>query len=1133
MAKLFAKGSSYFGLLTNYFKLASDYAQKAMDAQSKLHLPSNSQATIVVNRTTKTVNGKEQERVEKSEADNTNLNENRTKFSNYRTAVNNVKKIDIKGLKKKIDEFKREAEEISKCFDEFNEYVKEESKVEKIVNRLNKAAAKLGIKGKFSVGEDGEFKTVLFTYVDPNGESHTMTVAELVNAFYTTLNVNLSFQVQAGETAEENGETGVSVEEQAEAAGAADLIENTAERTGSYGLNTPEKVKQAIATTHPEIAEELGEDAKVEDYLKKYAEGLYGQDVVLETGAAFGSLAWIYSSIVDSDAYDLTGYINGKEDPFEAALGIEPEEQPIIPDNSGNRYAPETPAEDVNPSPGGGNRGNNNDDQSVLGEQDPGSATGLGGDSTGDTGTGSTDFGGGTDVPTMGTGTGTGAGTTGGGTRTPINDLITYDDIVDGYIGGSTTGGTGIVGGDVNAISFDVGKDYDALALEQYNNSSAEIKAAGVLAVVTEANSLFDNDSAALSSKLLGMGYTDAEVAEIMQDRDLTVQAFTQNAKNEELARTSKELAEKDGDSEYVSKYGKKKSINKLRNGGEDDEETIAARQKLDDSVDSYKNAVDEANAALEKAKTLKGELESMTKEYGEDYTKWTDEQYEKYNEIANKYNDAVADARTKVEAVETAKNSYEDAKTGYNSLFENDGNDGGGSIPTTGNPLGEEPVSTEPSNPEPVDGHSLPNNDPLAELGVDSNAQSASVNTTAGSAGGESVGTSETVLESQPAAIEPVDDGKLPFEDALSKSVDAGANAISGIGEEPEIPAGVIESAGTTGIEVDNSVVEPGPVDINVDTTAPVINTTNDNAIGDRGIAISSGISNIVDTMKPGMSSKVSGELISIGAALALKTANTLINGGKKRVVINYDELAIYKYEKVDKKVRDNFDNNIINETNNLFANNKEELVKKLVGYGYTESDANRISENLDLAKEAMLDGGRRSQLAMFAKALAKEDGYDDYNSTYTLGRSISDLNNGTTAALRADLSGDEMYDEFREQYFGMERKFADFANNANRDLELLNESKDKFNKFIEEHGNDSGKWSNEEYKDYETLNTANVNAQQVFDESNKKFEDIQNAFNEMRLDYIKEKSKRLKARNIDPTNIKQLMQEPVSDGV
>ncbi len=1126
MAKLIGRGAEYFDRAVKYLNLASEAAQNAIDDQAKLHMPIETQPKIPYKVKYKTVEGKQvEDGYYYKEADNSNST-NIEKFRSYKSAVREIRGLDLKAKRKEIEGFIKDLQMIAKAFEEFDDYVIEESKIEKIVNRLNKSAARLGIHGKFSVGEDGEFKTVMFTYVDADGKKHTMSVAELVNAFYTTLNVNLSFQVQAGEAAEQNGETTVSVDDQAAAAAAAGLVEDTAERTGSYGVTTPEQIKEAIARTHPEIAEELGNDATVDDYLKRYAEGVYGKEYILETGAAFGSLAWIYSSIMDSDAYDLTGYINGKEEPFENALGVEPEEQPVVPTNSGNRYTPDKADEIVDSSDSGSNSGDHggNNDQSVLGEQDSTLDPSYD-DTFGDTSAGSSDYyGGGTDIPS------TGGGSNPGGTRTPINDLITYDDVVDGYLGGST-GNTGIVGGDVNAISFDVGKDYDALALEQYNNSSAEIKAAGILAVVTEANSLFDNDSAALSTKLFGMGYTDAEVAEIMKDRDLTIQAFTQNAKNEELARTSRELAEQDGDSEYVSKYGKKKSISKLRNGGEDEEET-AARQRLDDTVDSYKNAVDEANAALEKAKTLKGELESMSKEYGEDYTKWTDEQYAKYNEVANKYNDAVADARVKVEAVETAKNSYEDAKTGYNSLFEGEDN-GGASAPAVENPLGEEPAPSTPANTEPVDGESIGNDNPLGELGIDSKSQAAPISTNAGATGGESVGINDPLATS----AEPVDDGKLPFEDALAKSVNAGANAISGIGEEPVVPNDVIESSGTTGIELTSSTVEPevsvpSSIDPNIDATVPVA-STEESGIANRGIAISSGISNIVDTMKPGMGSKVSGELISIGAALALKTANTLINGGKKKVVINYDELAIYKYEKVDKRVRDNFDNNIVNETNDLFNNNKSELINKLKGYGYSEIDASRISENLDLAKEAMLDGGRRSQLAQFAKALAKEDGIDNYESTYNLGRSIADLENGTSASLRDDYSDDQEYNKVREQYFAIEKDFADFANDANRDLEALNVAQDNFNKFIEVHGSDSGKWSNEEYKDYESLNTANITAKSAFDKSNKKFEDIQSVFNDMRVDYEKEKSKRTKKKNIDPTDVKQLMQEPVSDGV
>ena len=1072
------KGESYFDTMATYFKLALEHLAVAQTTVDKFVYPNSKQPLIDVDvKYTTDENGKRKWDGYKQAPANEWCP---TMFKKYNDAVKSVKGFDLKGNKAKIEKIQTDVEAIKQAILDFNAYVEKEGSAKEIANKLNVSAKKLGIKGTFSVSEDGESTEVVYTWKDSKGNTHSMTITELLNATFSTFAVNLGFQAAAGEASAENGEN-LSVEGQQEASAAADLVTDTAEKTKSYGVTSPEGVKAAIASVAPEIAEELGADATVEQYLQKYGESRVGPDFVLETGGVAATTAWVFSQIAGSDAFDLAGYLDGKDDAFEQALGLPEEEEPVKPTTKKPQETNEEQEEEITT----GTPVFDNDDSqssqepSVLGDQD-GGGSGTGGDTGTDTGAGA-DTGAGTDTGTgtgydYGTGTGTGTGTGSSEPRTPISSLITQDDIVDSYIG-SSSDTTGIVGGNANAISFDVGTDYDALALEEYNNSSAEIKAAGILAVVSEANNLFDNDTAALSSKLFGMGYNEAEVAEIMKDRDLTIQAFTQNAKEEELAKTAQELAEKDGDSEYQSKYGKKKSVSKLKNGGEDDAETTAAKEKLDDSVDSYKQAVDDANAALDKAKNLKSQLESMTQEYGDDYTKWTDEQYSKYNELANEYNSAVADAKVKVEAVENAKATYETAKTDYNNLFTE-----------------SEPVSGTGSTPE------VTPSEPVVSTQSDA-----------------SVGVEAPTLESN----EP------KFESSALKAATVGSESVSNLSEVEVPQATIAETQGTVNVELPQAI-DVDNVSIPGEAEIPIVPATGDSS--QHSIAVSSGISNVVETASPGLGNGISGELISVGAALALKAANTLINGGKKKVVLNYDELAIYKYEKVDKKVRDNFDNKLIEETNTLFTNNKDELVRRLKEYGYSDIDASKISVNLDLAKEAMLDGGRRSQLAQFAKALAKEDGIENYDSTYSLGRSVYDLENGTSAALREDFSGDAEFEKIREQYFNMEKDFVDFANNANEDLMKLNEAKDNFNKFITEHGSDSGKWSNEEYKNYEDLNNQNIVAKQVFEASNKKFEDIQNVFGEMRADYEKEKAKRTQRRNIDPTNVKQLMEEPAN---
>ena len=693
-------------------------------------------------------------------------------------------------------------------------------------------------------------------------------------------------------------------------------------------------------------------------------------------------------------------------------------------------------------------------------------------------------------------------------------DLITYDDVVDEYLG--TEGGA-----DGKPIELQVEKDYDAMALEDYNNSSAEIKAAGVLAAVAEANNLFDTNQALLSSRLIEMGYSDSEIAEIMSDRDLTIQAFTQDARDKEIAKIAEEKAAEDGDTEYTSKYGKIKNVDKLRNGGEEDEETISARKELDDSASAYKEAVDSANGALEKVKEYKSELDSFTEKYGEDYTKWTDEQYKEYSSIANNYNNAVADAKVKVEVAESAKNAYQASKNNYDNLFNNSESEpvtqpnpaevAGNSAPSGDNPLADvvnsdnpEPVSMGMDNPESILGDAVKPIEQQVEI----------VNNVQESVPSDNVAS----IENAPVVEE---DSVV---NALNASMKTGSEALKNLGQEEP----VVESVGMNDLPPIANAIEDNTV--NVDTSYKLdLNTPLE---GNNAKVPSVGIfNNIGENIVSGMKGNIPVEAISIGTALAIKGLSKLISGDtSKKFVINYDALARYKYEKLDKAERDSYDENIIEETKQLYVGNKTVLEDRLRGYGYNELDISKILASENLTVKAMLDGGRRFKLSEIAKELAAEDGIKEYKSRYFDNISILDLENGSYEKLFVNLTeSDPTFDQLSNDYFSAEREFADFANTANKDLEELNLAKDKFNSFISQHGSDSGKWSTEEYKAYEELNNANVEASRVFNESSKKLNDLENTFGELRNRYEAEKSKKVSVK-VDPTNVKQLMEQPAN---
>ena len=481
-----------------------------------------------------------------------------------------------------------------------------------------------------------------------------------------------------------------------------------------------------------------------------------------------------------------------------------------------------------------------------------------------------------------------------------------------------------------------IDNEYDKQALKDYNDYDAAVKAAGIMAAFNEANDLFDNNTTLLATKLSNMGYTEAEISQIMQNRDLTVRAFTENQKNQELANISENIAHKNGNTSFKSGYRNRKIDLNIENGKD-----AKAAEELNENVDK-KNG--------------------MAFEYSE------------------KSSDDIDDLFAKAKNESVGMNSPD-------SLFKEE---------------------SQVVNPNVV-----------AEI-IDTNAITADVG-------------NKNILDLN----------------------------------------GFINPKGGTGSILLNSL----PID-----------------------------------------------LISVGVALAIKGASKLINGDKnEKLMINYDELAKYKYEKLDPKEIEQENERVMNEIESLY-DNKEELSNRLKSFGYSILDINTMLVDNDLARKAILDGTRRFKLAELAKGLAAEDGIKDYKSSYIRDVTLADLNNGNAESLCVNLSLDADFNKLREEYFTLERDFVNSANKANDDLAILNEAKGKFNKFIAEHGDDTGSWTNEEYKEYEDLNKVSIDANRLFEQSNGRFNEIQATFMDIKNKYDSEKKSKIKEK-INPLDLKQLM--------
>ena len=1038
------------------------------------------------------------------------------KFSAYNSAVERVRSNNLIGqVENECYKINTTIREVIQACQAFSDFVASSTSKNEIVKALN-AIGGAGSIGRFALVGEGEDAEVRYNYYPPEGGGPIqMTMSELVKCFYTTFGAVMNGEYSAALTdvTENGGDGKLTLDQQQAVYDKVTAVVDFARDTHAYRQNNLDDVLNTLKDVYGDKYNVTEDDDLRATLQKMGVDYDTFMDAAAESGLAFGGVVTVAADF--SDAYDLTETINEKPDVFEMiedGKKLTEEERKEIKDelNIDDDYhvkPNEEPTEPTNPKKGKDQEDSGQQDQEVLGEDEAirDKKPGGGGDKQPEPSGGGGDTGTPSNPQPSDPGTPSDPGSTPGDTtpssdiptsttpsrgldpsptdRTPAKDLLSYDSVVDQYITG-TPGGDGNLSVDSKAFEYDLVKDYENMTLEDYGNSSdTGVKVASILAVVTEANNLFDNNQALLSKKLFGMGYSESEVAEIMQDRDLTIQAFTKNANNQQT---------------------------------EADNKKTATRKKLYDSVNGYKKAVDDANEALANAKDLKSKLDGFTEKYGEDYTKWTDEQYNEYTELAKQYNEAVADAKTKVEAVEIAKGEYNSAKGDFETLEAE-------TQVSTGMSDGDVTTLVSPESSGPTSSEGM--NDPQSLFGNEIHTETQ----TSVSSGNISSGVEDIVTSTSSASLEdPMNimgdnNQTVDVDSAVEASVNTGANVLKNLNatENTESSIEGIDPLPETSIDMSQIDTSSSVNQLDLEDTS--FATSDSNMVNSHQSA------SIVENIADGIKSNLPAELISVGAIVAVKGITKLINGDKnKQFVINYDELARYKYEKIDQNERAAQENGVINETEALFAVDKILLKQRLMGFGFSENDANVIIGDKQLATLAMLDGARRQKLSELAKELADEDGIKDYQSNYMANASVSSLTDGTALSLRVDLS-DSSFDQLRDEYFNVERKYVDFANAANKDLAELKEAKTKYDSFINEHGSNSGNWTNEEYKTYEMLNNANIDASKAFEDSNRKLGDIEGIFADMKNRYEIEKASKI-SKKVDPTNIKELMNQPIT---
>lgn len=293
-------------------------------------------------------------------------------------------------------------------------------------------------------------------------------------------------------------------------------------------------------------------------------------------------------------------------------------------------------------------------------------------------------------------------------------------------------------------VETDLGtKDYDELAREQFE-AQGDAKIAENRAKITEeANKLFEaEDKTELINKLKEYGYTEIDINDIIQDRNLVTSALIEGDQRQQLATMANNLAKADGVKDFDTAYDEGQCCHGFYDGSSEallsnasaDPTVATAKTALTDATTKYTESVKTAqesitkvNEAQKTVETTKAEIvknvasdtknwsttqqtkystelktaqDAFIKKNGDatkwdatkvneyqkietnlknkyvseiqkDSSKWSNDQIEKYNKSVENYNTALKDANTKYEASQTAKTSYETSKANYEKARE------------------------------------------------------------------------------------------------------------------------------------------------------------------------------------------------------------------------------------------------------------------------------------------------------------------------------------------------------------------------------------------------------------------------------------------------------------------------------
>lgn len=220
--------------------------------------------------------------------------------------------------------------------------------------------------------------------------------------------------------------------------------------------------------------------------------------------------------------------------------------------------------------------------------------------------------------------------------------------------------------------------DYDAIARDEFEfGQEYDDLIARRTEIIQDIDAKFSSgDLDSIRAELKEYGYNSAEIEAIILDKHKIVKAIIEGDQNVQIAKIARELAEKNGVENFVSKYEGRPDYESLSYEGpsdtlmlpSEDPTIVEAKVTMDEAKTKYEESVATANTLLATAATAKTTMVDLKTKYEEEFGTsdthmWTEEAANEYNESIKAYNEAATKADEQIKSVEESKNAYYESR--------------------------------------------------------------------------------------------------------------------------------------------------------------------------------------------------------------------------------------------------------------------------------------------------------------------------------------------------------------------------------------------------------------------------------------------------------------------------------------